>query len=187
MLRLSAAIIIVLMLIQCTKKQRDQAIYISTSDANILQTQTAVLYKEAPFSGLLFTLSGSDTVYTAVYKNGKKNGLEKTWFSSGNPKESGYYINGVKNGLHTVFYDNGKLKFTCTYKTGEFDGSFCQWYENGSPYQQKNYFEGSESGSQKTWNRDGSLYSNYVVKDGRKYGLTGTKHCLNAETDANQN
>ena len=44
-----------------------------------------------------------------------------------------------------------------------------------------NYYNGKEQGSQKVWYNNGKIKSNYVVKDGRRYGLLGTKNCTNVK------
>jgi len=41
------------------------------------------------------------------------------------------------------------------------------------------YTAGHEDGVQQLYREDGSLYANYIVRDGRKYGLTGEKECAN--------
>ena len=40
---------------------------------------------------------------------------------------------------------------------------------------------GYEEGSQKAWWQNGVIRANYVVKNGRRYGLIGLKLCMNPE------
>ena len=42
-----------------------------------------------------------------------------------------------------------------------------------------NYVNGYENGSQKLWFNNGEVKSNYVIKNNRRYGLLGTKNCVN--------
>ena len=39
------------------------------------------------------------------------------------------------------------------------------------------YVDGKEAGAQRMWNEDGTLRANYVIKEGRRFGLLGSKPC----------
>ena len=43
------------------------------------------------------------------------------------------------------------------------------------------YYKGYESGGQKVWYPNGLIKSNYIMKNGRRYGLLGTKNCINVK------
>ena len=42
-----------------------------------------------------------------------------------------------------------------------------------------NYTNGQESGHQQLWYDNGEIRSNYIIKNDRRYGLLGTKNCVN--------
>jgi antitoxin component YwqK of YwqJK toxin-antitoxin module len=42
-----------------------------------------------------------------------------------------------------------------------------------------NYKNGQEEGTQKLWYDNGKIRANYVIKNGKRYGLLGTKNCIN--------
>ena len=42
-----------------------------------------------------------------------------------------------------------------------------------------NYVKGHEEGSQKMYYDNGKIRSNYTIIAGRRYGLLGTKNCVN--------
>jgi len=44
-----------------------------------------------------------------------------------------------------------------------------------------NFKNGYEEGSQKVWYDNGKIKSNYTIKNGRRYGLLGTKNCINVK------
>ena len=54
-----------------------------------------------------------------------------------------------------------------------------EWYATGQPARYENYHEGSETGLQRQWFTDGTLKFNYVARNGRHYGFTGVKNCVN--------
>lgn len=61
---------------------------------------------------------------------------------------------------------------------GELQGIANEWYRNGQPYKAFHYKMGYENGSQKMWWENGIIRANYVVKQGRRYGLIGLKLCM---------
>lgn len=108
------------------------------------------------FSGVVYELyPNGDTLFSAQYQQGIKNGLTKKWWA------------------------NGQLKFEGNFEKGTYQGSVSEWYEDGTPYAVSNYDQGKESGKQMAWKADGSLKANYQVIGDRKYGLTGVKNCSN--------
>jgi antitoxin component YwqK of YwqJK toxin-antitoxin module len=48
-----------------------------------------------------------------------------------------------------------------------------------------NYKKGYENGSQRMWWSDGKIRANYVIKNGKKYGLLGYKICVNPYDSVN--
>ena len=60
-----------------------------------------------------------------------------------------------------------------------YEGDVKVWYPDGSLFQHFKYKKGHEDGAQKVWKSDGRIKANYVVRDGRRYGLTGVKNCIN--------
>ena len=67
---------------------------------------------EIPFSGIAYELSPAlDTLRMISYKNGKKCGVEKKWYSNGQIKELRYYENGKKQGIHKGWWADGKNRF----------------------------------------------------------------------------
>ena len=48
-----------------------------------------------------------------------------------------------------------------------------------------NYIKGKEVGRQQLWYDDGGVRSNYVMLNNRRYGLLGTKNCVNISDEIN--
>ena len=42
------------------------------------------------------------------------------------------------------------------------------------------YKNGYELGEQKIWDKNGEIVTNYIIKNGRRFGLLGKKNCVNA-------
>ena len=55
--------------------------------------------------------------------------------------------------------------------------------KSGLLIEEGNFKEGYEFGVQKTWYLNGKVKSNYIIKNNRRYGLLGTKNCVNVSNE----
>ncbi len=120
--------------------------------------------------------------YRVLYKDGKKQGKEQFFDSTGKVIGEGLYKDGVPVGKHYRNSEKGAPLFVASYddqgtllspilefseegqklseyflKDGERDGHFCLWYPNGSPQVDYHYIEGSFEGEQREFFQDGKL------------------------------
>ena len=51
------------------------------------------------------------------------------------------------------------------------------WFADGRPYRVFHFLRGQEQGEQRMWYADGTPRAAYVVRDGRRYGVLGSKGC----------
>ena len=61
----------------------------------------------------------------------------------------------------------------------KYEGEFKEWYSSGLLGKDFHYVKGQEEGSQRLWWDNGTVRANYVIRDGKKYGLIGMKLCTN--------
>lgn len=155
-------------------------VYHLKSDSGFRVSRDTVYYLNQLYSGYLIMLNREvDTIQSAGYFNGVEEGIQRKWYDDGQPEETRFYINGKKEGLHQGWWPNGKKRFEFTAYNGEFEGPFREWTIDGILIKHFNYHEGYESGSQRLWWSDGKVRANYVIKNGKKYGLLGYKICVN--------
>lgn len=109
--------------------------------------------------------------------------VRTTVFANGQPRERREYRDGREHGVHRGWYPNGARRFVYHYVHGVMHGIQQEWYDSGEPYTRFEYVNGSENGRQRMWARDGSLRANYVVRDGRRFGLQGTAGCAGMSND----
>ena len=140
-----------------------------------------LLYNNEPFSGYLFRLFNSslDTLECIGYLEGKMNGISKKWHSPKQLAEFRVYRNGKKNGSQISYWPNGNKRFEFVAVDNKYEGKMEQWDSKGMLTQLGNYKDGHEFGEQKMWSANGKIRSNYIIKNGRRYGLLGTKNCVN--------
>jgi antitoxin component YwqK of YwqJK toxin-antitoxin module len=134
-----------------------------------------------PFSGTVFTLfpGTKDTAELTRFLDGKENGEWIKFYPSKKIKEKRYFENGQKTGAYIGWWENGNRQLDYFFIADEYDGACREWNEAGMLTKVMNYKKGHEDGHQQWWYDSGKIRANYIIKDGRRYGLLGTKNCIN--------
>ena len=155
-------------------------IYKSDSDKDFSKHQDTVYYKNQFFTGYRFSLyPNGDTAVLQCYFNGVEEGTQKKWYPNHQLQEQRFYINGKKEGTHKGWWPDGKEKMYFTAYNNNYEGEFKEWYSSGLLAKYFHYKNGQEEGSQRLWWDNGSVRANYVIREGKKYGLIGLKTCIN--------
>lgn len=156
-------------------------IYTSKSSSNISYANDIVFLNGEKYNGFLYQLSpnGKDTLSIEGFKNGLLSGISKKWFANGQLMEERYFLNGKKNGQQTAYWQNGLKRFEFIAKNDAYEGELKEWGNTGYLYHVGHYVNGQEEGAQKMWYENGKLRANYVILQGKRYGLLGTKNCKN--------
>jgi hypothetical protein len=151
-----------------------------STDKGFTLHQDTIFYNNAKYSGLVYTLYNTkDTMLVSSYLNGLEEGVQKKWYSNKQIASVRNYHAGKKIGKHIGYWENGQTQFEFYFEDGEYHGVANEWYQNGQHYRIFHYEHGYEQGSQKMWWENGIIRANYVVKNGRRYGLVGLKLCMN--------
>ncbi len=146
-----------------------------------------LFYSGKMFTGKIIELYiNGDAAKVTSYKDGVEDGIEIAFYNDGKIMEQRYYEKGQKAGIHFGWWNNGNVKFIFNFKDGIYEGNQREWNEKGLLYTDFNYVKGHEEGLQRAWYLDGTLQANYVVKNNRKYGLTGVKNCQTAKDETNK-
>lgn len=154
--------------------------YRPAGDSSFKMHQDTVYYGDHYFTGYRYSLyENGDTAELQSYFNGVEEGFQKRWYPNRQPAALRFYINGKKEGTHQTWWEDGKPKMSFTAYHNEYEGEFREWYASGLPAKDFHYVNGQEEGSEKLWWSDGKIRANYVIRDGKKYGLLGLKICMN--------
>jgi len=148
-----------------------------------LHQDNGILY----YNGVLF--SGSTTQVHAngrykdrtAYYHGKKHGQRTSWHANGAIRSVRFYQDNRKIGTHKGWWPNGILQYERDFVKGQYHGKNRDWYQDGQLASVRHFNRGKEEGAQRTWSLNGDLFANYVVKDGRRYGLLGAKPCFTVQ------
>ena len=122
----------------------------------------------------------ADTAEISCYREGKEDGCWKKFYQNNKLKEKRYFVNSYKTGEYMGWWENGNKKLDYLFKDDEYQGTCREWNTDGMLVKEMNYNKGHEEGPQKAFYDNGKVRSNYVIRDGRRFGLLGTKNCINA-------
>ena len=107
-----------------------------------------------PLNGTVYNEFGD----ICSYVNGKKNGLYREWFKTGQLKEKSNFLNGVHNGDSYNWHSNGQLSKKCKIYSYGYEGSLTYWDENGNVKNVFNFNKGVRF-SIKTYYKNGNVKS----------------------------
>jgi antitoxin component YwqK of YwqJK toxin-antitoxin module len=154
--------------------------YYNAAETDIIAKRGITMNGTTPVTGIVFLLDDKgDTVHVTSYVKGKQHGAERHYHLNGQLKSVRYYVNGWKQSVHQGWYNTGAPEFVYHYRDDMFEGNQKEWMPSGQLYSDLNYERGQESGSQRVWYASGKIKTNYIIKNNRRYGLLGTKNCIN--------
>ena len=163
------------------KKEKIPAIWIQENNPKISIENGTIFHDKKPFSGHLFQLypNTKDSLVSQEYFNGLLSGISTKWFPNKQVAEKRFYYKGEKHGKQLSYWENGTKKFDFTALKDTYEGVLKEWDEKGNLYHLANFKNGQEEGVQKLWYENGKIRANYVIINGKRYGLLGTKNCKN--------
>jgi antitoxin component YwqK of YwqJK toxin-antitoxin module len=155
---------------------------ILNSDSIVTENANGLtLVNRRPFTGTIYTLypSSKDTANVRNFMQGKESGIWKTFYENGYLKECRQFENGRKTGRYQAWWDKGVKQLDYFFKDDEYEGTCKEWNTAGLLTKEMNYKNGHEEGPQQCWYDNGKIKANYVIRNGRRFGLLGTKNCIN--------
>lgn len=166
-----------------------QAAFLNGDDQRLLMINGMMCFNGKPYTGRLYKLfpSSSDTAEITGYHDGRENGIWKKFYAGARIRERREYEDGIKSGILTAWWEDGRKKLEYRFRKGEYQGTCREWNREGILTREMNYTNGYESGSQKMFYDNGKVRANYVIANGRRYGLLGTKNCVNASDSVFKN
>lgn len=78
------------------------------------------------------TKNFAESSVETCYKNGLKNGTEKTYGEKGQLIDKAEWKDGKQNGFDIEYFDNGKIRRIRNFVNDEVHGEYKQFYENGN-------------------------------------------------------
>lgn len=166
-----------------TEKEKETAstLFLNVTDARLSNKNGIIYFNDRLFSGLIYSFhpSTKDTAASASYLNGKEHGRWVKYYPDGKLYELRSFDNGKKTGVLETWWPNGTKQTHYLFMDDEYQGTCREWSADGLLVKEMNYHKGHEEGSQRWWYDNGKIKANYIIKQGRRYGLLGTKNCMN--------
>ena len=154
--------------------------FVRNSDNKFSPHNDTMYYGGHFFTGFQYSLYKSgDTEFVRSYFNGVEEGPQRSWYENKQQNELRFYINGKKEGVQEGWWPNGKKRFIFIAQSDAYTGELKEWNMKGFLYKVFHYTNGNEEGSQRLWWEDGTVRANYVIRNGKRYGLLGIKLCSN--------
>ena len=123
--------------------------------------------EQTPYSGRAKKMHSNGQIKSLVkYKDGKRDGLDASWYENGQKQWEGNYKDGKRDGLDASWYSNEQKELEANYKDGKQDGLETGWYQNGQKEYEGNWKDGEQDGLWIFYNEDGTEKSRLTFKDG---------------------
>lgn len=150
---------------------------VDTGDPSLIFKNGFWYFGSDLFSGIMQEYFKGNTVkHRTAFLNGKEEGWQETFYEDGKLSEKRFYHNGEKDSVHTGWWPQGNKRFEYHFTNGVYNGDYKEWYETGELMKHIHYTNGADDWG-KGWRQNGKLYMNFVVKDGRRYGLNNSNLC----------
>ena len=114
---------------------------------------------KGPHSGgvTMVASEGEGIRWEWYYKDGKRDGISKGWWPSGNIKSKWNWKDGKLDGLFEMWHDNGNYRYLKNYKNDELHGEWISWYENGQMSCKKYFKDGNRIHEVTNWDEKGNI------------------------------
>ena len=154
--------------------------FVSNKSKAVSVKNNSLFFNDQKFNGVVYELyENGDTLSIKKFSNGLQDGISKEWYSNNQLMETRNYEKGQKNGKQVAYFDNGNKKFEFIADNDIYEGELKEWNIQGNLIHLATYKNGQEEGTQQMWYDNGKIRANYVMKNGKRYGLLGTKNCTN--------
>lgn len=134
----------------------------------------------AGYVATLYAYGGKESL--AAYANGREEGWQYRWFPNGQIESKRYYHLGEKDSVHEGWWADGHQRFKYHFRNGQYHGLFEEWYSGGQPFRHVMYQNGEEQWA-KGWRDNGKLFMNYVVRNGRRFGIFNAVLCYSLKNE----
>ncbi len=171
------------LMLGCNLQEKEQPLIskLNSNDERFSSQNGIVFHEQNPYTGYVFTLFANqkDTAMITGFLKGREHGTWKKFYPDGMLQEIRVYRNGKKVDKYNAYWEDGTKKLAYNFKDDEYEGLCQEWTRDGLLIKSMHYSKGYEEGEQKMFFEDGKIRSNYVIVKGRRYGLLGTKNCIN--------
>jgi hypothetical protein len=144
----------------------------------VLQVVTdSITVPDTGYTGIKQYMSGKSLIKEVTFKNGVREGLMKSFYQSGEVRQTFWYKNGFREDSSIWYYQEGQ-KFRATpYKRDTIDGIQKQYYASGKLKAKLGYSKGFRTTFLEEFTQEGKLVGGYptlvvnLTDDYKKKGI----------------
>jgi len=103
-------------------------------------------------------------------EDGKRQGLWREFYPTGELKSEGYYINSEQDGVWKFFFQNQDLELEGHYKDGKKEGVWYWYYPDGEVLQEENWHQGTLDGDFIEYDESGNVVVKGAYLEGTEEG-----------------
>ena len=107
-------------------------------------------------------------------------------YEDGSIKSLTPFENGNREGQAQGWWPGGELQYQRQYQQDLLHGESEEYYRTGQIRYRQLFAQGHESGLQQGWHEDGEPAFAYAYRDGRRYGVLGSRPCFSVEPGATE-
>jgi hypothetical protein len=113
------------------------------------------------YTGIKQYMSGTTLIKEVTFKNGVRQGLMKSFYQTGQVRQTFWYENGVRQDSSVWYYREGQKFRTTPYKNDTIDGIVKQYYRTGQLKAKIGYSKGFRTLFFEEYKIDGNLIKGY--------------------------
>lgn len=144
------------------------------SKCDIIETDSEVIeifrnsgiYKGSELNGILCYINKYNYKNMVPIKNGKAEGIKKSYYENGVLQFEELYKNDKQAGVEKEYYESGVLLSETLYKDGKKEGIGKLYYESGALNVEIPYKNNKKEGLGKIYNEKGKLTATLTYKNG---------------------
>jgi hypothetical protein len=121
----------------------------------------SVTVHDTGYSGIKQYMSGKTLVKEVTFKNGVREGLMKSFYQTGEVRQTFWYRNGLREDSSKWYYQEGQLFRSTPYKRDTIDGIQKQYYRTGRLKAKLGYSKGFRTTYLEEYTTEGKLVDSY--------------------------
>jgi hypothetical protein len=149
-----------------------------------------IVVADTGYNGIKQYMSGRVLVKEVTFKNGVREGLMKSFYQTGELRQTFWYKNGLREDSAKWYYQEGQVFRSTPYKKDTIDGIQKQYYRNGRLKAKLGYIKGFRTPFLEEFTVDGKLVRGYpglVINIQDEYRTKGIYHVVMELSDKSTN
>jgi hypothetical protein len=140
-----------------------------------------IVTADTGYTGIKQYMSGRLLVKEVTFKNGVREGLMKSFYQTGELRQTFWYKNGLREDSAKWYYQEGQVFRSTPYKKDTIDGIQKQYYRNGKLKAKLGYLKGFRTPYLEEFTIDGKRVGGYpglVINTQDEYNTKGIYHIV---------